>query len=188
MIHSPRFKAVLDACVLYPAPLRDFLLSIAEVGMFKPFWTEKIHEEWTESLLIKRPDLKRKSLDKAVMAMNTAFPDSNIENYESLINTVELPDPDDRHVMAAAVKESTDVIVTINIKDFPDKVASKYDIEIMHPDQFICHFIDLDKEKIKLAFSNQLSRLKNPPLEASDVFNILKKTGLSKSIERLKKY
>lgn len=187
MIYTPYFKAVLDACVLYPAPLRDFLLSIAEVGIFKPFWTEKIHLEWTESLLIKRPDLKRKSLDKAVLAMNTAFPDSNIENYESIINTIELPDPDDRHVFAAAVKESADVIVTINTKDFPDNVASKYDIEIQHPDQFICHLIDLDKERIELAFSNQLARLKNPPLEASDVFNILKKTGLSKSIDRLKK-
>lgn len=187
MIHSPKFKVVLDACVLYPAPLRDFLLSIADVGMYKPLWTTKIHEEWIENLLKNRPELKRKSLNQAVSAMNIAFPDSTIENYELLISSVELPDPDDRHILAAAVKERADVIVTFNTKDFPDEIVSRYDIEIQHPDRFIYNLIDLDKEKIAQAFSNQLSRLKNPPLEVSVVFNILRKIGLKKTVEQLKK-
>ena len=119
MIYSPRFTAILDANVVFPAPLRDYLLSLAELNLYKPKWTEEIQEEWIKSLLVKRKDISRNSLESTKNAMNLAFPDSNITNYKSLIKSLTLPDKKDRHVLAAAIKSKADVIVTFNIKDFP---------------------------------------------------------------------
>ena len=73
MIHSPRFTVVLDACVLYPAPIRDLLLNLAQLGLFKPRWSDEIQNEWIEGLLKKRPDLSRLNLAKTKEAMNSGF-------------------------------------------------------------------------------------------------------------------
>ncbi|MGB0930642.1 MAG: hypothetical protein ACPGVB_07695 [Chitinophagales bacterium] len=76
MIFSTRFNVVLDACVLYPAPIRDLLLNLAEQGLYSPKWSEIIQEEWLRNLLLNRPDLKRRKLSRTVRAMNNAFPDA----------------------------------------------------------------------------------------------------------------
>lgn len=92
MIHSPIFKVIIDACVLYPAPIRDILLSMASEGLLKPKWSNAIQNEWTRNLLINRNDLNREQLDGTIQAMNAAFPDSNVENFEDLIPGLSLPD------------------------------------------------------------------------------------------------
>jgi hypothetical protein len=97
------FKAILDACVIYPAPVRDILLSFAGEGLFQPKWTWEIQEEWIRNLLINRPDLSRIQLEALVQTMNTAFPDANVLDYEDQIELIELPDKDDRHVVAASL-------------------------------------------------------------------------------------
>ena len=84
MIHLGRFSAVLDANVLFPAPVRDLLLRLAELDLYRPKWTEEIHDEWIRNLLLKRPDIKRESLDSAKKAMNSAFPDANVSAYADL--------------------------------------------------------------------------------------------------------
>jgi PIN domain len=109
MIHSSRFIAVLDANVLYPAPLRDYLLHLASLELYKPTWTKDIQEEWIRNLLINRPDLKRENLEITQDAMNSAFPDANIINYEELISSLSLPDDKDRHILAAAIRGNADV-------------------------------------------------------------------------------
>ena len=119
MLHSSKFTAILDANVLYPAPIRDLLLHLANVELYIPKWTEIIQEEWISNLLLKRTDLKRESLEKTKEAMNAAFPDSNITNFQEIIDSLSLPDKDDRHIVAAAIRSKADVIVTFNIKDFP---------------------------------------------------------------------
>src|ERR1700679_927627 len=104
MIHSSRFIAILDANVLYPAPVRDYLLHLASLQLYKPKWTIEIQEEWIRNLLEKRTDLKRANLVTAKNAMNSAFPDANIVNYEELISSLSLPDDNDRHILAAAIR------------------------------------------------------------------------------------
>jgi predicted nucleic acid-binding protein len=114
MSRPPIITALLDANVLYPAPLRDYLLHLASLGVFEPMWTAAIQDEWIRNLLDARPDINRVALEATQRAMDIAFPGSNISGYESLINSLSLPDPDDRHVLAAAIKGKAQIIVTNN--------------------------------------------------------------------------
>ncbi|MTI27391.1 PIN domain-containing protein [Fulvivirga kasyanovii] len=185
MIHSPRFAVVLDACVLYPAPVRDILLSMAAEGLFKPKWTKEIQDEWVRNLLKRRDDLKEEVLFKTVRAMNLAFPDAAVENYEDLIEGLRLPDKDDRHVVAAAIKCNADLIVTNNLKDFPGTIVEKYDLEIQSPDELVSNLIQLNKKLSCVAFNKMVNRLKNPPKTKREVAQSLRNCGLSKSSEML---
>ena len=186
MIHSPKFTAVLDACVLYPASIRDLLLHIASFELFKPKCTDTIRGEWKRNLLKNRPDLKEVQLQRAIDEMNKAFPDSNIRNYEVLIPSLQLPDKDDRHVLAAAVRCHADVIVTSNLKDFPPAYLQQFDIESQHPDHFISSLIDLNPDRCLKAFQRQVSFLKSPPLTTGQVLNKLENSGLIETSKKLK--
>ncbi len=187
MIHSPRFTAILDANVLYPAPLRDFLLRLAEMELYKPKWTDEIQEEWIRNVLLERTDLERAKLERTKDAMNSAFPDSNITNYEELIDNLNLPDDNDRHILAAAIRGKADVIVTFNLKDFPSDYLKSYDIEVQHPDEFIVNLISLDKSKSLQSLKNQVKSLKNPPQSKDQVLQTLANCGLKNSVLELKK-
>ena len=186
MIHSLRYSAILDANVLYPAPLRDFLLSIADLNLFKPRWTAQIHEEWTRNLLIKRPDLNIEQLRKTVKAMNDAFPAANIEKYETLIDSLSLPDPNDRHILAAGIRSKADVIVTFNLKDFPSARLKEFDIDALRPDEFIKNLMEINMGLVINAFHNQVRRLRNPIKTKEQVIKSLEKCGLRKCSEILK--
>lgn len=113
------FTALLDANVLYPAPLRDLFLQLAVTDLFKAKWTADIHREWIEALMRNEPECGRAALERTRVLMDTATRDSLVTGYEALIDTLTLPDPDDRHVLAAAIVGRCDVIVTQNLKDFP---------------------------------------------------------------------
>lgn len=103
-MYSSRPILVLDACVLYPAPIRDILLSMAAEELFTVKWSEMIQNEWLRNLLKNRSDLKKEQLDQTIKAMNLAFPDANVEDLSHFIPEVNLPDKDDRHVMACAIR------------------------------------------------------------------------------------
>ncbi|WP_249192517.1 PIN domain-containing protein [Burkholderia cenocepacia] len=143
MRHSP-FTAVYDACVLYPAPLRDFLMWLGLSGRFRARWSQAIHEEWKRNLLINRPDLTRVQVDRTSDLMDRAIPDGLVEGYEALVAGLTLPDPDDRHVLAAAIRCGASVIVTFNERDFPNDLLAPYGIESQHPDEFVDNLLDLD--------------------------------------------
>jgi predicted nucleic acid-binding protein len=172
------FSALLDANVLYPAPLRDFLLQLAAVGLFEPKWTNQIQNEWIENLLLKRPDIKRKSLEKTQEAMDGAFPEATISEYENLINEIHLPDPNDRHVLAAAISAKVSFIVTFNTKDFPRLYLEEHGTIPVHPESFISILFHLDKQQCLVAFNNQVESLKNPPKTRSEVISYLQKCGI----------
>lgn len=186
MIHSPRFTVVLDACVLYPAPIRDILLSLAAEELFKAKWSKIIQDEWLRNLLKNRADLKREQLNLSVEAMNLAFPDANVENFEEIIQALKLPDEDDRHVVACAIRCNADLIVTFNTKDFPTNELSKYDIEVQKPDELISNLIDINPELACKAFHKMLRRLNNPKKTKREVLSTLKNCGLNNSLVKLK--
>lgn len=186
MNRSLKATVVLDACVLYPAPIRDILLSFASEGLLTPKWSDIIQDEWTRNLLINREDLNKKQLDSTIKAMNTAFPDSNVENFEHLIPNLSLPDRDDRHVLACAIKCKADLITTFNLKDFPINMIGEYGIKIQNPNELICNLIDIDEKIACKAFLKMINRLRNPPKTKSEVLAVLLNCGLIKSSERLK--
>lgn len=185
-MQSAKLTVVLDACVLYPAPIRDILLSLAAEGLFIAKWSDIIQDEWLRNLLRKRADLKKEQLEQTVKAMNQAFPDANVENFEELIPSIKLKDKDDRHVVACALRCNADLIITFNINDFPKNELSKYDIEIQNPDELISNLIDINPKLACKAFNKMVKRLKNPKKTMDEVLATLKNCGLHKSIEKLK--
>jgi predicted nucleic acid-binding protein len=185
MISSSRFVAMLDACILYPAPIRDLLLNFAAEGLFLPKWTDQIHDEWTRNLLKNRPELSIDQLQRTVDAMSRAFPDAKVSNYTTLIKSIKLPDEDDRHILAAAIRCKADLIVTANLKDFPKECLVEFSMEAQHPDEFINNIIGLNPETSLKAFLKQVSYLKNPPLTAFQVLDNFKKVGLNNTANSL---
>lgn len=126
------FVAVLDTCVLYPAPLRDLLLRLALTDLFRARWTDRIHDEWIRSLLSQRPDLSRERLQRTRGLMDRTVPDWLVTGFEELIEFLDLPDPGDRHILAAAIRSQAGVIVTytsrISLKRFSTDTESKSNI------------------------------------------------------------
>lgn len=187
MRHSP-FTAVYDANVLYPAPLRDLLMHLALTGIYRARWTTLIHEEWKRNLLINRQDLTQAQLDRTSAAMDRAIPDARVTGYEPLCAALTLPDPDDRHVLAAAIKCSASVIVTFNLKDFPPDMLAPFEIEAVHPDDFIADLFDLDQAAVLEAVQAQRASLKNPPHTARELLDRLLVQGLTQSVKLLSDY
>lgn len=132
--------------MLYPAPVRDLLLSLANNNMFQPKWLAAINEEWVRSLVENRPDIKRENTEKTIRSLNMAFPDANTDPSPSTIAELTLPDPNDQHVLVAAISAEAELIVTFNLKDFPTSILSHRGIEAIHPDDFILGLIEEDRD------------------------------------------
>jgi predicted nucleic acid-binding protein len=181
-----RYTAVLDACVLYPAPLRDLLLSLASEGVFGARWTLEIQDEWIRNLSANRTDLKPEALARTAELMNNAIEDCLIENYEFMIGALTLPDANDRHVLAAAIVGHADAIVTFNLKDFPEVVANLHGIEILHPDDFVVAQYDLDPIRFLRIIKANRDRLKNPPKPAEDFIETYELQGLAQTCKLLR--
>lgn len=181
-----RYTAVLDACVLYPAPLRDLLLSLAADGLFGGRWTSMIQAEWVRNLAANRPDLPLEMLERTVTMMNSAIEDSLVEDFSWLIETLILPDPDDRHVLAAAIVGHADAIVTFNLKDFPEPAVRTHGIEVMHPDDFLIAQYDLHPIKVLGIVKHLRSRLRRPPKSAEELIATYKQQGLAQFCEKLR--
>lgn len=184
MRHSP-FTAFYDANVLYPAPLRDFLMHLALTGVYRARWSAQVHDEWKRNLLINRPELTAEQLDRTSLLMDRAVPDALVADYEPLIEGLNLPDADDRHVLAAAIKYNASVIVTFNLRDFPQGVLDTFDIEPVHPDDFIADLWDLDKAAVLEAAQRQRASLRNPPHSARQYLDKLLQQKLPETVKVL---
>lgn len=174
------FTVLFDSCVLYPAPVRDLLLELAAAHLFRAKWTEEIHREWIENLLRKRPDLVSERLERTKNLINESVEDCLVHDYEHLCNQLVLPDPNDRHILAAAIKGQAQMIVTYNLKDFPKKCLHKYGIEAQHPDDFLLNQSDLHLAAFLAGTKNCRTRLKHPPKTALAYLEILKHHSLVK--------
>ncbi len=182
-----RYTALLDACVLYPLAMTDALLSLATAGFFAAKWTTKIEDEWIRSLERQRPDLVGK-LNVRRDSMRDAIPDWEVPESEwtTFVRKITLPDPDDAHVLAAAIAGHADCIVTSNLKDFPGSILLEYGIEAIDPDTFIIHQWDLDPVTAIAAFKRMRARRKKPQSSPIDFAYALEVGGLPTTAERLR--
>ena len=177
-----------DACVLYPAPLRDLLMQLALTDLFQARWTDEIHDEWTRNVLADRPDVTPESLARCRELMDRHVPDCLVTGYESLIPTLTLPDPDDRHVLAAAIHGGAGAIVTFNLSDFPASVLGGYHIEAVHPDEFIVRLWDESPTAVLDAARLHRAGLKRPPKTAAEYLATLEQCRLTETVARLRSH
>lgn len=166
------FSALLDACVLYPSTLRDTLLRLAEKELYRPLWSDQILEEMRRTILKDRPDLRSGQLDHLIGEMKTAFEEASVSGFEGLIEAM-TNDPKDRHVLAAAVVGRADVIVTSNLKDFPDSACDPYSIEVQSPDEFLTHTFHLAPAVVMGALQEQARTNSVFPNTLDDVLKVL---------------
>lgn len=187
MAGTARYTAILDANVMYPVNVFDILAQFCIDGLFTAKWSQDIDEEWTRNLLLDRSDLTPEQVLKRRDRQRVAIPDWEVEKekYQSLIEAINLPDMDDRHVLAAAIAGHADSIVTFNVKDFPSHVLDQYDIEATHPDDFICHQLDLIPYQALTAIKHIRLRLKNPPYCAQELLDSYGKSGLISTVAKL---
>lgn len=183
------FTALIDANVFYGARLRSLVLFVAQSGTFRARWTEQIHTEWMTKLLEKRPDLSMPQLQKTRESMDRSVPDCIVVGYESLIENLKLPDPDDRHVLAAAIRAGADVIVTFNLGDFPDEILAPYGIHTKTPDDFFLDLESLHPAVLLDAAAKDKAHYKNPKLSVDEYISSLRTAripGVAEYIEKVR--
>jgi predicted nucleic acid-binding protein len=180
------FAVVLDACVLHSAPVRDLLIRLARTGVFRARWTEQILDEVFRSILARRPDLDANRLARTRALLNQAVPDCLVVGYEPLIGGVTLPDPDDRHVLAAAIKAGAEAIVTFNLKDFPGHMLAAHDVEAIAPDEFVLDVIDLAPAVVVTCVREQAAALTSPRRMAGELLDILLQAGMPRTVAKLR--
>jgi predicted nucleic acid-binding protein len=181
------FVVVYDANVLYPSTLRDLLIRIAQAGLVQAKWTEQILDEVFRNLVGNRPDLDQQKLARTRTLMTRAVRDCLVVGYEPLVAALELPDPDDRHVLAAAIKARAQVIVTNNVKDFPSSALDAWDMEAKAADDFVLDQIDLCREVVYSSIQQIADARENTPATFADVLAQLERDGLVESVAALRR-
>lgn len=180
--------ALLDANILYPAPMRDIFLQLAVDDLFRAKWTADIHREWINALLRNEPHRDRPTLEHTRDRMDQATRDCLVTGYETLIPALDLPDPDDRHVLAAAIVGRCDVIVTCNLRDFPERSVAPYGIEVLHPDNFLSNHLDLMPGPFCTSVRKIRARLVAPHISVQDYLTILASLGLVSTADELAQF
>jgi predicted nucleic acid-binding protein len=183
-----QFTVVYDACVLYPAPLRDLLMWLALTDLFRAKWSEAIHDEWTRAVLASRKDLTAQQLQRTRDLMDSHVRDCLVTGYEGLISSLTLPDPNDRHVLAVAIISGADAIVTYNLRDFPDAALAPYGVEALHPDDFILGQLDVATPLVCATVKRHRQSLRHPPKSVDEYLAALDRQGLPQTVTELRRY
>lgn len=183
MIHSVKFTCFLDTNVIYPIEIRDLLFWFAHYELYTPKWSVHIFDEWME--VMARNSVPEKEILKRVEIANRAFPDALVKNYEPLIESLNLRDPKDCHVLAAAIKANADIIVTNNLKDFPAEILEVYGMAAKSADDFLTDIIDLNPDTAVEAFRKLVMNRRNPDLDEFQVLDALRKNLLKDTADFL---
>lgn len=180
------FVVVYDAGAIYPNAQRDLLIRIAQHGLVQAKWTTEILDEMTAARLRKNPQLEQAKLELLRDRMIAAVADCLVTGYEPLVDTLKLPDPDDRHVLAAAIKAGAQVIVTTNLKDFPADYLNQWSIEAKSPDDFVLDQLGIDDRVVFSCVQAIANSRARPPKTLPDVLTELENGGLVASVSMLR--
>lgn len=183
---ADRFTAVLDANVIAGSLARNVLLSLAETGFYRPRWSSNILDEFERFFIKQYDDEETAARQRA--NMESAFPEALVEDFETLIEALELPDPDDRHVMACAIQTKAAIIVTDNLKDFPNDVLDQHDLKAVGLDDFIADTLDLAGAEAIAALRRMRERFERPEINADELILRIERLGLTQSADILGEY
>lgn len=178
---------VYDANVLHPASLRDLLIRLACTGLYRARWTATILDEMVTSVIRANPELDRARIVRTRHLMIEAVPDCLVTGYEPLVEAIELPDQDDRHVVAAAIRCNAEVIVTNNLRDFPNQTLSQFGIEAQSPDLFVRHLLQIAFDEVVSTVRRQAEALSQPPRSYNQILDRLAQVGLPRTVATIRR-
>lgn len=161
---------VLDACVLFPASLRDTLLRAADIDLYRMKFTDEILEETRRNLV--KNGMRIDKAQRLIVAISEYYDDAFVTHHKALIASMP-NDKKDRHVLAAAVACKAQVIVTQNLKDFPESLLAPFEIEAQSPDRFLISLFLLAPEKMIELLIEQAASLRDPPMTVYEVLDAL---------------
>lgn len=176
-------RVLLDACVLFPTVLRELLLGVAAVGGFQPLWSPRILEEWARATR-RLPEGAEAVARREIAGMRARWPEAEVPPDEALAETLSLPDPNDRHVLAAAITGRAAVLMTLNRNDFPTRTLGRYGVLLRDPDGFLC---DLETEGVPILDVATTVRARATAVSgrAPELRAMLKRAGLPRLGKRL---
>jgi predicted nucleic acid-binding protein len=179
------FPALFDTNVLFGFHLNDVILGMAERGLFRPLWSEEILAELSGNLI--EQGLPKANAERRINAMRRVFPDATVRGYEDLTGNM-TNDPKDRHVLAAGIRANCEVLVTFNLKDFPEDSVAAYDIEIVHPDKFLLDQLDLYPGPTVGVLRQLIADYSNPTLQMEDLLVRLADAGVPEFASAVRRY
>ncbi len=181
------YAVVLDSCVLVPTALCDTLLRLGADGFYRPLWSQRILLEVEDAIERLRPDLDPSRIRRRTEQMTKAFEDADVTGWEQVAAGLDLPDQDDRHVLAAAIVGGAQTIVTANLKDFPAEVLAPRGIEARGPDEFLLDQLDLFPSRTLEILAEQAADLVNPPTDLAGLLNNLERCSLPNFVEAVRR-
>ncbi len=181
------FTVLIDTCVLHPSYLRDTLLSLAEREFFRPLWSIDILNELYDSLT-EQAGIGHDAASRVIEEMQHHFVDCCVSDYEQLIDRMWSPDEDDRHVLAAAVRGHAAAIVTFNTADFPPESVEPFQMEAIHPDDFLLDQLDLSPPGVIAVLETQVERYKREPNTIYGLLEALERAGTPNFADEVRRF
>ena len=179
--------ALLDTNILYPNLMRDILLEAAKLRIFNFRWSRNIRQELLRAYRRQNSDrMSRRFEEHTLRLMDVYFRRLMISGYEYLLPDIHLPDPDDRHVLAAAIHANCDYLVTQNLRDFPAPVCAQFGIEVVHPDNFLLILLARQQDILLESARTCRMRMKNPPMDAQEYLAALRRANLPNFADALR--
>lgn len=180
------FAAVLDACVMVPVSLCDTLLRLGEEQLYRPIWSERILNEAADAIATVHPDIDVSKIERRLAYMNETFPGACVGDFLGIETGLQLPDPDDRHVVAAALRARADAIVTANLRDFPTEAVRQLDLEAISPDEFLLSQLDMRSAVVLDVLEAQAAATRNPQRTVDDVLTALVRAGVPNFVDEVR--
>jgi predicted nucleic acid-binding protein len=172
------FLAVVDACALYPYSLRDTLLRLAEIELYDIQWSDRIIDEMRRNL-VENVAVPEERADRMVNAMNNAFEGATVASEPiALLEHAMTNDEKDRHVLAAAVVSRSEIIVTFNVKHFPEAALEPLGVEAVHPDDFLQTLLAIDAQAVVETLRQQAADMVDPPFSFDELLGALDTAGV----------
>jgi PIN domain len=180
--------AVFDACILYPFHLRNILVQAGVDRLVEARWTDEIHDEWIRNLTARTPAVPIERLQNTRRLMNDALPTAMVSGYENHVLEVNLPDPNDRHVVAAGITAGASIILTWNLRHFPAKELKRFGLRRETPDALLSSLYDKVPDLTISCLANARRNLTKTRVSSADFINILNSQNLIELAKRVKKH